>query len=661
MAMKFDKETLLKHRFWIMLAVAVTLLLGGIVVLEFSEAGGRAELVKDLTAGKQQKAMESPKTIEERKKNADLAKDAEAVVWKKAYEPQAKLFRWPDKVETHYDFANGYFANDVKILKLGEAAPGKKGAAADPKALADATKNWPADTPNLMHGAFVQQEDDWFMIKNRKGETIKFFQTKRIANVLGEDGKSVAFTTMNQAAAKKMLAVGYQRGKYFGDPLTRFESELFKANYKQQIFAILESVDPYIDPLNGVVQLRGWNYKRDTDELDQQNQRFIRYVTKDWPEKGIPIDQEAWIAQEDLWIQTELYRIIRSANDTVSNFTLDPRGKNDDRNKKFRNSYFDLELKLDEKENLSFKITNALERKQSIDLHFKVRLNNAKGFKEEVIKISGLPLMPAGTPGDKDSFTQTIDKGKDERTGIYSVQQVLNWQTAAVKRIDQISIGSNDTGDISHSQRTFPVGLRPLDDKDLARGGDAGKGAPVAAGGKGKVRPPPPNKMKAPPKDDKRGPAIGGAAGGNKGQLPAVDLWTDRYVEVTEQARRLPVAVVLIVDQTHVDRVLTAFNNSNLRFLETQVLLNQYPGSLQPPVVTDDKAEPGAIAPPLFPGRFGPKGGKGLPGPMNPAPEGSGSSGADVETNMELVIYGIVTLYQRYPPRPPLPALDDKK
>ena len=45
----------------------------------------------------------------------------------------------------------------------------------------------------------------------------------------------------------------------------------------------------------------------------------------------------------------------------------------------------------------------------------------------------------------------------------------------------------------------------------------------------------------------------------------------------------IPVAVVLIVDQDHVDRVLNSFNNSKLRFLETQVLLNYYSGSLQPP------------------------------------------------------------------------------
>ena len=47
------------------------------------------------------------------------------------------------------------------------------------------------------------------------------------------------------------------------------------------------------------------------------------------------------------------------------------------------------------------------------------------------------------------------------------------------------------------------------------------------------------------------------------------------------------VAIVLIVDQNQVDRVQTAFNNSKLRFLTTQVLLNHYPKSLKPELPTE--------------------------------------------------------------------------
>ena len=649
-AVKFDKEMLLKHRFWIMLGVAVTLTLVGILILEFSEVEGRVPLKKVFTDGKTTKAPDGPKSIEDAKANAELAKKNEAIVWKNAYQPQADLATWPQPVEEKYDFANGYFANDVKILKLPDAAKGSK----------DAAKAWPADNPFLMHGAFIDGQEDSFKIKDRAGEVHTFFPTKRTENIAGEDGKPVPFHSLRTLAKGKLLAVSYQRGKYFNDQLTPKEQKLFKDSYIDQIAPLLKSVDPLDTKMNGVVQFRGYLY--DKDNLPQ-NARFVRYVSAKWPEGNENISTQAWIAQEDLWIQREIFRMIRSANDSVSNFTPKTEGKKEERNKPyaFQNSYFDLELKLDKDETLFFKITNRLARKQSIDLSFRVLLNGTKGHEEEIIKISGDALMPAGTKG-QDFYAKSFPKQKDDRTGIYSVQQVLNWQTAAIKRIDQISIGSNEAGDVSHSQRTLVLGLRPFDDK-AAVDFKAGKGA---AGGKGMGKKAPNNVP--PPGGDKgkKNPGGGGGQGaGNVGLDPfGLGVWTDRYSEVTEQARRLPVAVVLIVDQEHVDRVLNSFNNSKLRFLETQVLLNQYSGSLQPQLPADEDANPngGAGRRPRHaevrrPRRFAPGGGIPQPGIGIGASKGNEPAGsADLETNMEMVIYGIVTLYQRYPPRPPMAA-----
>jgi hypothetical protein len=128
----------------------------------------------------------------------------------------------------------------------------------------------------------------------------------------------------------------------------------------------------------------------------------------------------------------------------------------------------------------------------------------------------------------------------------------------------------------------------------------------------------------------------------------ANNLWKDRYIEVTKQARRLPIAVVLIVDQDHVDRVLNAFNNTPLRFLTTQVLLNHYPRSVRPTFLA---SAPGAG--PGFPGPGFPMPGPGYPSPGNFPGGPAGQEGsADMEANIELVIYGVVTLYERFPPRP---------
>ena len=87
------------------------------------------------------------------------------------------------------------------------------------------------------------------------------------------------------------------------------------------------------------------------------------------------------------------------------------------------------------------------------------------GFDDEILKISSRPLAPAGDKSNSDFFEQKFPLNKKDlspRKGIYSVEQKLSWETAAVKRIDRISIGNTFGDDISHSHRTFPYPLRPL-------------------------------------------------------------------------------------------------------------------------------------------------------------------------------------------------------
>ncbi len=304
------------------------------------------------------------------------------------------------------------------------------------------------------------------------------------------------------------------------------------------------------------------------------------------------------------------------------------------------------------------------------------------------------PLEPKGDPkkGDARTITVKLPAGP-RRHGIYGLQQVLTWETAAVKRIDQVSIGSQGGNDISLSQKGMVVALQPLKPKPKEEApatdskGGAGAGMPTGAtaGAGGKLK----------------GSGVGmggmgGAADKDAGTVLANGLVAERYLtgEVTPQFRRLPVAVVLIVDQNHVNRVLTAFNNSRLRFLMTQVLVNHYTKSVKPdmPGETPTETAGGGATGPAFPnfpmGGPGPGmlrpsfgGGSGFrpgskrpmgPSPMGPAmpmgggsfPPGAGgmmgngygspavSASDDLEANMELVIYGIVTLYNRYPPQP---------
>ena len=56
----------------------------------------------------------------------------------------------------------------------------------------------------------------------------------------------------------------------------------------------------------------------------------------------------------------------------------------------------------------------------------------------------GLPLNPKGTPGDFTDRAPIALKKGITRKGIYGVEQVLTWETAAVRRVDGIYIARSD-------------------------------------------------------------------------------------------------------------------------------------------------------------------------------------------------------------------------
>lgn len=354
------------------------------------------------------------------------------------------------------------------------------------------------------------------------------------------------------------------------------------------------------------------------------------------------ISEEAWLAQENLWIQKEFYRLIRMANDYVG--VMKPVKGLKSKEATCRNPYFELTLKLLDANKVQATIKNLRNHRQKLEVSFRVKFAEDAEF--EKVFIEGEPLDPAGTAdkdkNPKDTLTKTITlDGDPGRKGIFRVEQILTWETAAVRRIDQITIGSlgasNASGggglptgssfnlgggsgigdaDIALNHRAFPDGLKPFKEEPK-------KEEPAAEGA------------------DKKMPGFGMMPVG--ASLTPNGLITNRYTEVTEQARRLPVGVVMIVDQDHIDRVVTAFSNSKYRFLLNQVLINRYPGSLRPAIFAkDDKSQ---IQPPVGP--FGLPAGRG-PGMMPPL---GGAPEDEMESNVELVLYGTVTLYERYPPR----------
>ncbi len=641
--MKFDKDFVLKHKFWIILAVALPLTLISIFMLTTAVSGEidqDREQILNLLGNFKKNAGEqiTPAKIDAMKKLAEMEKAKENVVWANAYKTQEDMTFWPKEFEKVFNFKDGLFAYEIKAERKKEE---KKEEAKKEKEEGEVkfedgvVKGWVTQFDALL---FVK-------VKGEDNKDYTFYRTENMKVTLAEEGKD-ASVDFSKIKVNDWVTVYYNKGRYFMESLTDAEQRQFTRlgdggirPYYTQLDPILAQVEPMNDKGEGVVQLQGWFYEPGTftkGELPSLG-GFFRYVPQ-WENLEQDLSEEIWLAQEDLWLQNEIYRIIRMANDSVSRFE----GQGGEDKKKeytFKNPFWEIGVKWAGPNKLALHFKNLQDRRQKLDLQFRVRFHKTSA--PEKISLSDQPLMPRGLPGSEKTITVDL-KDNPLRKGIYSLEQVLTWETAAVKRIDQISFGDSQ----AHSQRTAPDGLRPYKQEEEAAGGGP---APMRGGGG-----PGPAGTRLPGP----GPAMGGG-GQNR----------DRYLmDLSPQSRRLPLAVTLIVDQEHIDRVQTAFLNSKLRFLTTQLLLNRYPGTLRPQVV--DQESPGFkggdplrgmkfFPPPPFnptgpgPGPAGPAGTR-LPGAFKGAvgPQYSATAGSedDMETNVEMAIYGFVTLYERYPP-----------
>lgn len=797
-----DKDTLIKHRFWLGLAVAVPLALGAVFLLMTAVRGEIVKKKNEIQTGlsnvDKARADVNEKHVEVQRAAADAVQKIESEVWGKAFREQEEEFTWAERFHKSFPF-NGapdhYFAREVQIKKAPEKA-----------------EDWPKDDDTKLYGTVRETKKDYILVEGANKKVVKVLRTPK--------SKQVDVENNNQAIHWPNIPVGkwvevvYSKARYFYEPMTDSERLLYAQTYVSQVRPILDIVNPVNDRGEGVVQFKNWLPRGASDLPPTGTSSFFRYVKKEW-DVNQDFSEEAWLAQEDLWVQREVFRVIKSANEFVSRFTQEltvtevwvdrthlppPKPKEEEavepaapekapedgtaedgkpkeaaKEKKvekkfqfpadddthlqgtlgtlgmpgaqagfalvdkeqnryrlrlapavkvvlvehggpnpkatwkdlrendkvyvthdgtgtqaavrplvFTNPYWKLEVKLLPAANqLEVTVHNLLERRQKLDLDLKVRFGKRQA--PEKVTLSGEPMdprVPTAAGSGQRKVTVDLIQGFP-RTGVYSVEQVLTWETAAVKRIDAVSFGTAAV----HSHRTFPEGVRAFKKEEKkeeaadAKGGDLGGGMmpPGMKMGPGAM------------------PGPGGELGKDAGNLTPHGLIKDRYVSVTDQARQIPVAVALIVDQEHVDRVQTAFANSKFRFLTTQVLLNRYPGSVRPPVLgggqtVPDEGEgdgeafpgapkmpgkmgfpPGMMPPGMMPPGMGPMGGGnpfGMPPGVGPMPGGMpgmqgmpgmpgmpGGFGASLaadenETNVEIVIYGVITLYQRYPPPP---------
>ena len=439
---------------------------------------------------------------------------------------------------------------------------------------------------------------------------------------------------------------------YFGDEIPGEIRSAYPSNYWSQIGDIIQVAQPR----NGFGQIMVQPH--DTWEMLL---RLMPESLEAW--KNPPTPEDLWLAQEDLWVQRGLLQIVHDVNEAIANFT----GTGDGKTMVFTNPDWRLELTLAQDEKgkaiLKYRLTNIGSRRQNLGFSFEITFAGIE--QHGLLPIDGEPLAPGksipaegeqASPGKTKPGEWVIDVGRP--SGIKSVRQVFDWRTVPVKRVDKLVMGA-----LSHRQSTLE--LKPA--QVFAEQKDA---APAAAGPATAQT----SRTSAPtPAELAAGNRPGGAAGED---LSKNGLIRKRYISTTAEVRRMPIGMVLVVDQAHMQDVLTAVANSPLRIQITQWVWRRYHGDIKPreeeKTITaggergrEDRVprvgssgrpevgtsgRPEAGAPPVFrpgvrPGAPGIPGGYGQPGV---------SAAEEQEWDLiELSIYGVASLYERYPPKQP--------
>jgi len=353
-------------------------------------------------------------------------------------------------------------------------------------------------------------------------------------------------------------------------------------------------------------------------------ENVLRFVT-DW-KNGRPPFEQFWLALEDYWVQKALLTPVRLVNESIARFD-DASPKDATKKFTFRSRIWELNIELATESGatvLKSKLKNRTDRLQMLgagkSMKLKVWLDDPARsqpfeyrIEGEIVKgeeeitprfVLALHRLPAGTNPNR----------------IWKVEQVFDATTVPVRLVRRIDLGYADSK--RNGTRLMPPKF--MEDPASAAGTTA---TPVPGGFDSALLPP--------------GGGVDTAVmptGPKTGTHDLVLLGNKkRYLEANEQIRRMPVAVVIVVDQAYIGDLLVAYANSPLRFHTTQVQMQRFRESL-PLATTTTGAVP--------PNRSVETG----------LPAGSGSSAvSDNQATaglVEIAIYGIVTFYEEYKPKP---------
>lgn len=414
------------------------------------------------------------------------------------------------------------------------------------------------------------------------------------------------------------------------------------------------------------------------------------YYIAVWPARK-PEPRQIWLALENTWVIKELLKPIASVNEEARKFRhlTDLGVANLPLKKTFANTTWTVAVEVVTKDQVKMvtgKITNRTKQMQLLGtdnrLKLKVQLDpeSKNAFEFEV--------QGEYVPGDTtiEIPPQVIGAGFNV-TEIVSLEQNPDARTVPIRQVEKmaLSLVPNQFG-IYNKATLLPPSFWPEDaatDPNAAASGATPTpvmGGRPEIGGRGELPALP-------------GGAIPGLAPGSAGLGTIDSVTTDqrkRYLEITNQFRRMPVAVKLVLDHRYVQDVMVAYTNSPLRLQLVQYHWARYRGDLGS--ATPEGSVPSGGGPtvaaggggivssdmPTIAGSLGaelgrggrggrrgerdrgemlPAPGAGGPIPLMPQPEllpgivsGALTSVSEAQANsslVELYLFGIVTIYEK--------------
>jgi hypothetical protein len=711
--MKVDKETLIKQRFWIALgAFGLLWLIAFLVVLFGAGSTVEASRKKVDDVKKEVNNLKDPKneyfTVPLTGKTKVLTKQKDKV-WKKAWDPQSDMMTWPDIPSGPALAREGYFAQDIGLAdrqRYLDVYRDQLKPEEEKKKLQPIDADWEGGLIRIpkfstkdpsTEELWLTQEDIWVqrellnVVKAALDSVAKFqdlavFQPVEIAEedkvkddkAKEEQAKEPAAAApappapaATPGAAEEKPAepkVTVQRLRY-RNPLWQLDLVLEEKDKKEMTLSgksTITNINPDKQPLPGLTFRLAQTGPDGQDAVTAPPVVFAAGDQPVAPGKSVELKNPVPLA-----------RFVAAAPITVTlvEDKSDPLPQGVVARHRLRSPNWELELLVvqDPKDGRAVlseksKVKNVNRTRRPLPLAtaaFRLSQGNRSGPKEPLI----IPSDPLGW-GESTDIRKPYPVPTFDVSLPIDVEQVFYWSTSPIKRLEKIALFKD-----AQSHKTSYIPLRQAEQfakvaaaeaaaKEAAGGAGAAGGGPAGGmGGAGMMGPGMQMQggMAGMMGGGAGGPGAGGKFGaGGSGDTTPNGLVKDRYIYVSDQVRRMPVALQLIVDQANVEDVLTAVANSRLRIQVTQVQWQQA-HDIKPPAgesAAPAKGQPagGGGKGPLSMGSPAPTSG----GPLLTPPGGTPSSGANADESdpnlLDLAVYGIASLYERYPPKPAAPA-----